>query len=122
MKINITYKNKKFEVDVKKVSEIGKIKGLMFTSRENAKALLFQFKNSTKQPIHSCFVRFPFFAIWLNSDGKIIEIQKISPWKLSVNPKEDFTTLIEIPYNSKYKEIIQFLDDNERFKKKNTVR
>jgi len=123
MKIKITYKNKKFDIsDVRKVSELGKIKGLMFTPREKAQALLFQFKNPTKQPIHSFFVGFPFFAIWLNSEDKIREIQKINPWNPSIKPKKPYTKLIEIPCNSKYTSTTKFLDDNERFKNKNTVR
>ena len=88
----------------------------MFKRRENAKAFLFEFPKPLQLKIHSWFVNFKFIAIWLDHLGNIIEIQKVSPWKLSVLPSRKFVKLIEIPCNRKYKDICDILVEGKRFK------
>ena len=100
------YNKKKFKLNVKKCNSLQKISGLMFTSKEKAKALLFEFKRSIA--IHSFFVFFPFVAIWLNKN-KIVEIRKITPFKFSIKSKKRFDKIIEIPINKKYKSILRKL-------------
>ncbi len=102
MKISLKNKNKKIVLDVDNLNLFGKVIGLMFTRRENAKALLFDFKHDCNFSIHSLFVFFPFLAIWINGKGEIVEKRIISSWKLSVNPKDKFSKLIEIPINRRY--------------------
>ncbi len=111
MKILLKYKNKKFPLEVKKVNFFGKFIGLMFSRREKALALLFDFEKPTNQAIHSLFVFFPFVAIWLDENEKIVEIMKIPSWKFLIKPKKKFVRLIEIPVSKKYSEVIEFLDD-----------
>ncbi len=105
MKIKI--KNKTFEA--KKVSEFGKFSGLMFIRREKAKALIFEFKNPTQLAIHSCFVFFPFIAIWIDEKNKIISSSTIKPFRIGISPKKSFCKLIEIPFNTRYSKILQTL-------------
>ncbi len=105
MKIKI--KNKTFEA--KKVSEFGKFSGLMFTRRKNAHALVFEFEKPTKLAIHSCFVFFPFVAVWSDENNKIIDFSTIKPFRLGISPEKPFCRLIEIPINEKYSEIVQAL-------------
>ena len=108
--IIISLNGKKIKIsDIKKCSEIGKIFGLMFKSKEKANALLFEFSKPAKIAIHSLFVFFPFIALWLNDKNKVQEIKKITSFKLSIKPKNPFSKLIEIPLNSRYSSLIKGL-------------
>jgi len=107
MLINLKYKNKKISFDV----EICKWKflGLMFSRQESARALLFDFKKKTRISIHSLFVFFPFLAIWIDNEDNVLEIRKVFPWNFLIFPKRKFSRLVEIPFNSKYDDILKFL-------------
>ena len=102
MKIKI---NNKIEVEVKNCRGIQKFSGLMFTKKENAKALLFDFKKPVNYMFHSLFVFFEFVAVWLDDKNKVIDVRLISPWKFNITPKKPFNKVIEIPLNSRYKKI-----------------
>jgi uncharacterized membrane protein (UPF0127 family) len=109
MKINFNYKNKKFSLEVKKCNLFEAIRGLMFRRRESAPALLlFDFKKPKKMKIHSCFVFFPFVALWLDDKNNVIEIRTVKPWKFYVLPEKKFRRLIEIPVNKKYSKLLDF--------------
>ena len=103
IKINKDY----FELDAKICNELGKAKGLMFIMREKAKVLIFDFPKGTKAKIHSLFVFFPFFAIWLDDRDKVIMIKKVKPFTLTISPERSFSRLIEIPINKKYDKITE---------------
>lgn len=94
---------------IKNLSVFGKIRGLMFSSRKNAEALLFNFRKPSRIPIHSFFVFFPFVAVWLDDKNKIIETRVVYPFTLSVLPKNPYSKIIEIPVNRKYKQIKELL-------------
>ncbi len=112
-KIILNYKGKKIQLELKEmVGPFNEARGLMFSCKKNAKALLFSFKKPTGLSMHSFFVFFKFISIWLDENNKIIEIRKISPWGIGIKPKTKFTKLIEIPINGKYKEIIKLLDED----------
>lgn len=107
-KMIIKYKSKNIEIPhLKKLSEFGKFFGLMFVRREKARALLFEFKKPTKLTIHSCFVFFPFAAIWLDKRNKIIFSSTIKPFRAGISPGKPFCKLIEIPFNTRYSKILQ---------------
>ena len=108
-KVRLTYKGKKFKLKLNVCSELGKVSGLMFTRRERAKPLLFNFKKLNKIKIHSWFVFFPFIAIWLDDKNKIIDLKLVKPFTFTIGPKETFKKLIEIPINSKNQEIVKIL-------------
>ena len=101
-KTSFKYKRKKISLEVKELGFFGKVFGLMFKSRENAGALLFDFEKPTRIAIHSFFVFFPFIAVWLDKKGKVIEIKKIASFIPSIHCKKNFHKLIEIPFNEKY--------------------
>lgn len=86
--------------------------GLMFSRRESARNLLFRFFSGTRTPIHSFFVFYDFYAIWMDDKFRILEIKRVSPFSFYVCPKEDFVYLLEIPINRRNKEIIDFIDEN----------
>lgn len=112
-KITLDFGKKKIFVQARVMGLIGKTVGLMFSRREKAKILLFKFKKPTRTAIHSFFVLFPFIAVWIDADGKIIETKIVEPFLPYVVPKKDYLSLVEIPLNRKYKKIT---DDIERFK------
>ena len=102
----INFKNKNIEMPVKKVSELGKIIGLMF-KKKTTENLLFEFNEKTNLRIHSYFVFFDFLAIWLDKNNRVLELKIIKSFTLSVKPKKSFFKLIEIPFNKKNEEIIK---------------
>ena len=81
----------------------------MFKQWENARALLFEYEKPVLMKIHSLFVFFPFVAIWLDKKNKIIQIKEVKPFTFSVSAKNDFSKLVEMPINKKYKEKIKAL-------------
>lgn len=108
-KIRLSYKNKKFNLNLKKVGRGST--GLIFRIRSRAKALLFEFNKPTNIEMSSLLVFFPFVIIWLDDKDKIIECRLIKPFTLTVRQKIKFTKLIEIPINQKYREVISLLVD-----------
>ena len=108
-RIGLTYKNKKFKLNLKVCNWFEKFLGLMFVKKEKAKALLFEFKKPKKRCIHSYFVFIRFVAVWIDDKGKIIELKTIKPFTLFICPKKPFSKLIEIPINNKYSKIIRLL-------------
>ena len=111
MKLTINSSKKKILINnVEKVSEFGKVRGLMFGRKEKARALLFVFDKPTKMAIHSFCVFFPFVAIWLDGKNKIIKKELVKPFRLFVKPKKPFNKLLEVPINKKYqKEILNIV-------------
>jgi len=106
------------EIKVKKCGCFRKVFGLMFCRREKAKALLFEFSKPEKFHLTSLFVFFPFICVWLDERNNIIDIRKIKPFKFHVLSRRFYKKFIEIPISSHYKEIIQNLVGEEKFKKK----
>lgn len=115
-KIIFEYKNKKITLEVEDCNLLKKFTGLMFSRREKAKALLFKFKNSKNIKLHSLFVFFPFLVIWLNSKNKVVDLKFVNSIECSISSKKSFLKIIEIPFNNKYKKIIDFLVGREKFK------
>jgi len=107
--IKIKHKGKTFEVQAEIVGFFGRLRGLMFRHKNNCPALLFEFDKNTRLGIHSCFVNFPFIAVWLDDKNEILGIRTVSPWKLSVKPKKSYQKLLEVPINERYHWIIGVL-------------
>lgn len=108
-KIKLSYGKKSFELNLKLCRGFNKLRGLMFTRRERAKALLFEFKRPMNITIHSLFVFFPFVIIWLNTGDKIIDFKIIKPFSFFVSQKRPFSKIIEIPVNNKYQKMVKLL-------------
>ncbi|MEK6826879.1 MAG: hypothetical protein AABX99_00140 [Nanoarchaeota archaeon] len=75
----------------------------MFSRREKAGILLFDFKEKQKIVIHSFFVFYPFVAIWLDEKNKVIDLKIVKPFTFCVSPKKSCFKLVEIPINKKNK-------------------
>lgn len=110
-RVRLKYKNQKFNLNLEICSGFCRFKGLMFSRRQNAKALLFEQKKMTKQAIHSLFVFFPFVAVWLDDKNKIINYEVVRPFKFYIVPEEKYKRLIEIPLNKKYFRVIELFSD-----------
>lgn len=109
MLVGFNYKNKKIKIDVERCGSFGRVRGLMFCRRENAPALLlFDFKKPRRFAIHSWFVFFPFWAVWLDDKNKIVEEKIVKPFCFQVAPRKKFYKLVEIPLNKKYRNLIDF--------------
>jgi uncharacterized membrane protein (UPF0127 family) len=114
MKIHINKKS--FSLEVKKLGFFGKFSGLMFKSKET-KNLLFEFHPTELCTIHSFFVFFPFLALWLDKNNRVLEWHFITPFTLAITPKKRPAKLVEIPLNKKTKTLIDlFVDKKETFK------
>jgi len=108
--MDIKLEGKKITIpDIKKCNLFWMIKGLMFTKRNKAKALLlFNFKKPRKAKIHSFFVFFPFIAVWLNDKNEVIEFKIVKPWIPLILPNKKFSKMVEIPINKKYSKIAEY--------------
>ena len=106
MKFNFKYKSKKFNLEVKKLSWLGKGIGLMFSSRKNAKVLLFEFQKPTKMSFTSLFVFFPFIIIWLDGKNNILGFRKVKPFTFHITSMKSYKKVLEIPFNDNYKGVI----------------
>ncbi|MCK5616332.1 DUF192 domain-containing protein [Candidatus Pacearchaeota archaeon] len=109
MKVTFNYKKKTITLNAKNCNLVQKGIGLMFTRKEKAQILLFDFKKQGKNPIHSLFCFLDFVGIWLDDKNEVVDIQYVKPWKLKVKQDKPFTKLIEIPINKKYKNITKKL-------------
>ncbi len=110
MKISIKYKKKRIIFDAENCNLFRKFSGLMFSRREKARILLFNFKDKQKIAIHSFFVFYPFIAVWLNKKNKIVDLKIVKPFTPCVSPKKSCYKLVEIPINLKNKKEVNFFD------------
>lgn len=116
-KIDLIYKGKKIFLNVKRKNFLGKIIGLMFSRREKANILLFSFRKEQNLKIHSFFVFYPFIALWLDKENRVIDFKIVKPFTPAISTKKYFYSLLEIPINKKNKKIISIIVDNKKFKK-----
>jgi uncharacterized membrane protein (UPF0127 family) len=114
--INFNVGKNKISLEVFKVPWWFEGIGLMFSRRKKAKALIFDLKKEIKMKIHSFFVFYPFFAIWLDENKKIIDIKKVNPFSFGLLPSRNFRYLIEVPINEKYDGVLRIIDGGETFK------
>ena len=105
MRYFFNYKKEKINIDVKKLKRLEMVRGLMFTKKQKAQALLFEPACS----IHSFFVRFDFLAVWLDKNNKVLQIEKVKPYRFCISMKKKAAKLLEIPINNKYKDILKKL-------------
>jgi len=102
-KMRLKHKGSFFDIgEVKTLSELGKVIGLMFAPKEKARILLFKFEKPVRHALHSFFVFFPFLAIWTDDKNNILEMKIVNPFNPLVKPKKSFYNLVEIPLNKKY--------------------
>ena len=107
--IGLAYKGKKIIINARKCSLIMEAVGLMFSRKEKAEALLFDFSGRGEYYLHSFFVFFTFIALWLDGKNKIVELRIVRPFSFGIKPKKRFSKIVEIPINRRYKEIIKKL-------------
>ena len=104
------FKGKKFNLEVKKLSGIRNFtSGLMFSSRERAKALVFDFKKPEKFSFTGLFVFFPFVIIFLDEKNNVLEMKKIKPFQFHIPSIKSYFKVLEIPCNESYSGIIKSL-------------
>ena len=100
MNLKIKIKNRSFLIkEVKPAKGFEIFRGLMFSNREKSHALLFNIKSS----LHSLFVFLPFIVLWLDDKNKVLEWKLVKSWKLYINSNSDYSKILEIPINRRYK-------------------
>ncbi|VVB83751.1 Uncharacterised protein [uncultured archaeon] len=107
-KIIVRYKNKKIRIDAEDCGCFKKFSGLMFSKREKAEILLFDFDEKQKIRIHSFFVFYPFIAVWLDDKNRTVDLKIVNPFTPYASPKKSCFRLIEIPINRSTKKYQQF--------------
>lgn len=109
LKSIVIRKNKKiYSVFLKEVGFFRRGIGLMFrTSKTNN--LLFRFRYPQRPAITSWFCFFDFFAVWLDEDYNVLEVNKVKPFILAFNPKKNASFLLEVPINHSNRGLISFL-------------
>jgi len=108
-KIIIKYKKKKINLIADDCNFLKKIIGLMFSHKQNAKILLFDFKNKQKIIIHSFFVFYPFIALWLDNKNNVLDLKIVEPFNPFVFSDKLSSKLVEIPINKINKNIVKTL-------------
>jgi len=68
--------------------------GLIF-SNDKKKTIFFVFDRIGKNPIHSIFVVYPFFAIYLDKNMKVTEIFKVEPYRWYIGNRKPAKYLLE---------------------------
>ncbi|MEK6978944.1 MAG: DUF192 domain-containing protein [Candidatus Micrarchaeota archaeon] len=74
-------------------TSLARIRGLMFSEKRN---ILFVFPHDGIQPIHSLFVFFPFHAIYLDEEMRVVEMFRVEPFALLVRNTKPARYLLEI--------------------------
>jgi len=104
--MKIKFKDEEIEISVKKLGFWGRGSGLMFKGRETGN-LLFEFKEARRWVIHSYFVFFPFLAIWLDGENRVLEREIVKPFRFRVRPRGKAKKLVEIALNERNREIVK---------------
>ena len=71
-----------------------RLRGLMFSRKKNI-LLAFPLEGRSRTAIHSFFVFFPFYAIFLNSEKEVVDFKKIKPFSI-YRPKHPAKYVLEI--------------------------
>ncbi len=79
-------------------SLLPQIRGLMFRSKPVS--ILFDFHEEAVHPIHSLFVFFPFYAIYISKEKKVLEKARISPFQLLHKNSKAARYLLETDINA----------------------
>ena len=114
-KFYVLLNKKKIGIEAEICGLFGKFRGLMFRKKENAPALLFEFKKAKKIKLHSIFVFFDFYMLTLDGKNNVIEIKKVAPFRISISSRKKNRKILEIPLNKRYAGLIS------RLKKKNFI-
>jgi len=102
----INKKTKKILIEKIKIAETpwGKLRGLMFETKENYDyGLVFDFgdEHQAMASIHMMFVFFPIDLVYLNNKKQVVDLKrKIAPFTPNYTPKKRARYLIEMPENS----------------------
>jgi len=107
-RIQFYFKGKKISLEARECSFLRKGFGLMFRTNKTDN-LIFSFPRNINSSLTSWFVFFPFLAIWLNSEGKIISLRVINPFTLTIKSEKKFRKVLEIPLNRDNMALVRFL-------------
>lgn len=107
-KVSFNYKGKKFSFDVDVCPRLDWGFGLMFKSR-NTRPLLFDIGKPTNMALTALFVFFPFVAIWLDSENRVLAVERINPFRPVISSPKYFVKLLEVPVNELHRKKLKLL-------------
>jgi len=91
-----------------------RFRGLMFRKVKPSVGYLFLFPKPTYAAIHMLFVPDPIDVLWLDRDGRVIDIAiHVKPWSLHTAPKGYATFMIELMAGSVVLSLTQVGDQIE---------
>ncbi len=104
------YRNKHifFDFNVLKVNSFTQFIGLMFSSSKTS-IRLFYYNCDKLVDIHSWFVFYSFFIVWLDKKNRIIDYKLVKPFTFCVKAPRKFRSFLEIPFDEKYKKEVRFI-------------
>ncbi|MEM3113156.1 MAG: hypothetical protein QXI33_01905 [Candidatus Pacearchaeota archaeon] len=97
--------------NVREVEGINIFRGLMFSSKDNSNALLFNIKSG----LHSLFVFYDFLVLWLDYKNKIVDFRIVKPFRFYINTDKEYSKILEVPISRRYSGIANFIV-GEKFK------
>ncbi len=98
MKVKI---NNKEIVEVEYYKGILKnFRGLMFSKKKNV-LLTVPYESKSHAAIHSFFVFFPFYAIFLDSNKEVVDFKKMKPFQI-YSPKKSAKYILELCENVRH--------------------
>ncbi len=77
-------------------TSLSRLRGLMF--RKKPVSIIFTFAWSDLHGIHSFFVSFPFDAVYLDEEGKVVDVfERVAPFTPYLSPRKPVRFLLEFP-------------------------
>ncbi|MBM3230614.1 hypothetical protein FJZ22_03115 [Candidatus Pacearchaeota archaeon] len=100
------------QVSITQAQGVRILRGLMCT-RSSHTPLYFKLRFPFS--IHSFFVFYPFFAVWIGKRNRILRTDLVSPFTFHISPPDGTTGLLEIPVHTKYTSQGTFLVGKKQF-------
>jgi len=110
-KVSFDYRGKRINLTARKCGVFNF--GLMFRTK-NTKPCLFEFNKPQRFRLTSLFVFFDFIVLWLNEHNEVTDMRKINPFTFSISTKKEFSSIVEIPINDKYRNLVRILVGNRK--------
>ncbi len=97
MKVKINHKDVEIEPYI---GFFKNMRGLMFSKKKNI-LLEVPYESKHQAAIHSFFVFFPFYAIFLNSKKEVVDFKKMKPFRI-YRPKKPAKYVLEVCNNVRH--------------------
>jgi uncharacterized membrane protein (UPF0127 family) len=98
---------KKLICHVERVGLFRRGLGLMFRTSKTENLLFgFSREGNKGRQLTAWFVFFPFYALWLDKNQKVVDIRHIKPWEFYIHTPKNFSSILEFPVNLRNRKLI----------------